>query len=122
MARKKKIEFKEQVYDIGNDATVTIRYRADARPRMVHNDTCVTVGEEGSGLITPRPLPSLVPFNYPTTNGPDHDTPEILAMKASLPKRKVFSSKDTMGADFDPDDLIGGVNAGAIPVLGETSG
>ena len=41
----KKIEYRTQIYDIGNECTVEIHFRSDKRPRMVHNDTQVVVGE-----------------------------------------------------------------------------
>lgn len=86
MPRKKKFEFREQVYDIGDDATVTVRYRVGARPKMVHNDTQVIVGHAAEQIATAhveRHGTGTIPHEG-ATNGPDHDTPDILALKARL--------------------------------------
>jgi hypothetical protein len=45
MPRGKKREWKEQVYDLGDGVTVTVRYAADARPKMLHDDQIVIIGE-----------------------------------------------------------------------------
>lgn len=42
---KKAKEFKTQSYDVGNDVTVTVTYPSGKRPKMLHNDTQVIVGE-----------------------------------------------------------------------------
>lgn len=42
---KKTREIREQSYDVGNDVQVIVRYPVGKRPKMLHNDTQVIVGE-----------------------------------------------------------------------------
>lgn len=44
MPRKKSIEYVEQQYDIGNGATVTVRFDPERRPKMRHDDAVAIIG------------------------------------------------------------------------------
>lgn len=80
MPRKKTVEIIQQPYDIGNGATVIVRYRADARPPMFHNDTQVIVGAAPGGQ------PYVSPFaNEPVVR--PADTPQLAAAREALRSR-----------------------------------
>ncbi len=96
MPRKKiapPIDWKTQVYDIGEDATVTIRYDPARRPKMVHLDRVVIVGEHECA-----PMPQYEPIEYEPRSaggkvvvmkrggnfGFDENDPEYIARKNQL--------------------------------------
>jgi hypothetical protein len=122
----KNSEFRTQKYDLGDDVVVSIRFHKDRRPKMQQFDRTVIVGEEVPQSIS-RPAARLVAVpDEPQTNGPTADTPELIAMKASLQQRhpKPFTSADAFaeltGEGITPQELEMGLMAavsGGAPVV-----
>lgn len=67
MAKSK--DFREQVYDVGNDCTVTVRYPANKRPTMLHNDTeCIVRTAQPVVKIEASAAASRTESSAPQTN------------------------------------------------------
>jgi hypothetical protein len=118
----KNTEYRTQVYDLGEDATVTIRYHKDRRPKMVHNDRYAIIGEAPEqvhvAVGTAAQSPAL-----PMTNralDPALES-QFAAIQAEGRKRRsaaeIAASGPGAGGEFTPEeveDMTRGIERAAL--------
>lgn len=85
----KKATRKTRIFELDGDVKVTVEGPAESvRWQATHNSLSIATGD-ATFLAQPLKQEKIVPTSsgesVPQTNGPDHDTPAIIAARAKLP-------------------------------------
>lgn len=116
MPRKPKsatLTFKEVPIDLGDNITAIIRFPEGKRPRIVWNDNALEV-TNGPVMRGRQFLPQYMnePQEPSETNGPDRDTPEMIAWKArraGKPADVPRKGDGSVAAPFTTEDAAPGM-------------
>lgn len=106
---RKKVELIEQPINLAPDVKVIIVAPSNKWPHIEWNGGVVTVKTaEAAALRVPVGVGASVGSIAPTTNGPDHDTAEIIQLKERVLEKKPYSSRDLL-KEMGLDDGLGDV-------------